>query len=102
MAKKKFEKEILYVHVRSDSRSLTPGHWFFDDGHHAQCASASYICRNKWSLYLNFEVAGKPLEANPVDLRTLDECKDFVSDYFDGEVSEVSVNYMKYLMRSEM
>ena len=79
---------ILYCHAKDDT-TLTAGHWFYHLGQDAQCAQA-YEENNKWTLYIDFEKYNKPLSEDFYSFNSLDECKKFVSDYFECAVEEVN------------
>ena len=99
------DDEIWYCHVRSDSKQLTPGHWFFHRGQWAQCANAYYLRRpggSTWVLDLNFERGDKPLPSLRVELSSLPACKNWLAEYFECEVVKVGAWQMLSTLENEL
>lgn len=75
--------EIWYCHVKEgDSTGLETGHWFFDTGQWAVCASASEDADGRWSVDLYFEVAGKPSPTGLPELKSIEAVQKFIAGYF--------------------
>ena len=89
--------EIIYCNVLSDD-ALTEGHWFFHTGQNSQCAQA-HKNEHLWTLIIDFERYNKPIN-NDLSFKSIEECKIFVSEYFETPVKEVSVEkFESYLAR---
>jgi len=87
----------LYTEVKRRRRGrheLEPGHWFFDEGRWALCASTGKIGRQSWELTIYWEVRNKPRPEQPLIFKTLDEVKTFVSEYFGRPVVDCDPNDM--------
>jgi hypothetical protein len=82
--------EILYCHAKRSTKKISAGHWFFHTGQWAQCAQASRSRDGIWSLHIDFQMRNKPLESTYLLFDSIDECKEFVSDYFGQAVRQVS------------
>ena len=81
--------QILYCNATDDPRQagyIDPGHWFFDTGHWVVCASAYDCGDGTWGVDIMLD-SGKP--ATPPKLRSVDDCKAFVSQYFEAPVVDV-------------
>jgi len=83
--------EIFYVHATQRAKKLTPGHWFYHTGQCAQCAEAGKTKDGRWSVRVNFAPFDKELPENAVIFDSVEEVKQFVSEYFESPVVKVTV-----------
>ena len=81
--------EIYYCHAVQDTDRISAGYWFFHTGQWAQCAQAYPTRDGGWGLYVDFEVAGRPLSQRDRRFASLEDCKAFVADYFGGCVVDI-------------
>ena len=90
--------EIYYVHSKRNTRSVSAGHWFYHTGQDAQCAFAEQRADGRWLVHLNFEVWNKPLPNTTLDFESIAEVKDFIQDYFEKPLVEVSPRHFAQLL----
>jgi hypothetical protein len=81
--------QILYCHAATDTGAVSAGDWFFHTGQWAQCAQAWPTGDGGWDLCVDFEVADKPLPEREWHFASLEDCKAFVADYFEGCIEEI-------------
>jgi hypothetical protein len=78
---------ILYCHVPKSTDRVSQGHWFYLEGQGIQCAQVAQT-NEGWNLYIDAEIYGKPLP-DLLQFKTIDECKKFVSGYFDEPILDI-------------
>jgi len=77
---------ILFTSVKKGHPYLEQGHWFFHEGQWAICASADHLAKNIWRAQIYFEKYDKPLPNKAAEFASLNQVKQFISEYFEGPV----------------
>src|SRR5215210_9025086 len=65
---------------------LEQGHWFFHEGQSAVCASTGQHENGEWGVKIHFQKWDKPLSEQIIWFESLDQAKNFVSQYFEQPV----------------
>ncbi len=81
--------EVLYCHATRQTRTVSPGHWFFHTGQWAQCAEASRAGDGQWHVRICFAPYDKKLPEDSAIFSSIEEAQQFVSEYFDVPVVKV-------------
>jgi hypothetical protein len=77
---------ILFARVKNGHPNLEEGHWFFHEGQWAICASAHDYGTGDWRVQIYFEKFDKPLPETTFRFESLNQAKNFVSEYFEDPV----------------
>jgi hypothetical protein len=77
---------ILFASVKKGHAYLEQGHWFFHEGQWAVCASAGHYETGDWEIQIYFEKFNKPLREKSFRFASLEQAKNFVSQYFEHPV----------------
>jgi hypothetical protein len=85
--------DILYCHVRRNTKNLSAGHWFFHTGQFAVCAQAGRHDDGYWRVLVYWDRPGKESpEGKTFD--SIDEVVKFVSAYFEQPVVKVKASQL--------
>ena len=77
---------ILFASVKKGHACLDRGHWFFHEGEWTVCASAGNHEAGDWEVLIFFEKFNKPLGDKSFRFASLEQAKNFVSQYFEDPV----------------